>query len=225
VAVVKPAQTGCCPGERGDVDEVARLAKLDNEHLHELARYPDPLSPEAAARFSGLPGLGFDEVARSVHKLSSSYDLVLVEGAGGLLVRFSAEGWTLADLAAREAEEWFDPAGFFLAQRGGDLLGFHWTKIHSDGVGEVYVLGIDPSAQGLRLGPALLVRGLEYLAGRGSVHLVREADRAADQCRHGRPHARASSARSRSRAPHRSGNGRWWSGQRSWRRGADLASP
>jgi len=75
--------------------------------------------------------------------------------------------WRLADLAAREAEAWFDPAGFLLAQRGEDLLGFHWTKIHADGVGEVYVLGVDPSAQGLRLGPALLVRGLEHLAGRG----------------------------------------------------------
>jgi mycothiol synthase len=75
--------------------------------------------------------------------------------------------WTLADLAAREAEPWFDPAGFFLAERDGKLLGFHWTKIHADGTGEVYVLGIDPSAQGLKLGPALLVRGLAYLAGRG----------------------------------------------------------
>jgi mycothiol synthase len=74
--------------------------------------------------------------------------------------------WTLGDLAAREAEPWFDPAGFFLAERGVDLLGFHWTKIHADGTGEVYVLGIDPSAQGLKLGPALLVRGLAYLAER-----------------------------------------------------------
>lgn len=75
--------------------------------------------------------------------------------------------WTLADLAARQAEPWFDPDGFFLAERGGQLLGFHWTKIHGDGTGEVYVLGIDPSAQGLKLGPALLVRGLAYLAERG----------------------------------------------------------
>ncbi|MEP7019425.1 MAG: mycothiol synthase [Pseudonocardiales bacterium] len=75
--------------------------------------------------------------------------------------------WTWANLAAREAEPWFDPAGFFLAERDGQLLGFHWTKIHSDGTGEVYVLGIDPSAQGLKLGPALLVRGLAYLVGRG----------------------------------------------------------
>jgi mycothiol synthase len=75
--------------------------------------------------------------------------------------------WTLGDLAAREAEPWFDPAGFLLAERDGELLGFHWTKIHADGSGEVYVLGIDPSAQGGKLGPALLVRGLAYLAGRG----------------------------------------------------------
>jgi mycothiol synthase len=75
--------------------------------------------------------------------------------------------WTLGNLAAREAEPWFDPAGFFLAERDGQLLGFHWTKIHADGTGEVYVLGIHPSAQGLKLGPALLVRGLTYLVGRG----------------------------------------------------------
>jgi mycothiol synthase len=75
--------------------------------------------------------------------------------------------WTLADLAAREAEPWFDAGGFLLAERGADLLGFHWTKIHPDGAGEVYVLGVDPSARGLRLGPALLVRGLAHLAGHG----------------------------------------------------------
>ncbi|MDQ2750304.1 MAG: mycothiol synthase [Actinomycetota bacterium] len=75
--------------------------------------------------------------------------------------------WTFGDLAAREAEPWFDPAGFLLAVRGAELLGFHWTKIHADGTGEVYVLGVDPAAQGLRLGPALLVRGLAHLAQRG----------------------------------------------------------
>lgn len=84
--------------------------------------------------------------------------------------------WTLANLAAREAEPWFDPAGFLLAQRDGTLLGFHWTKIHADGTGEVYVLGIDPSAQGLRLGPALLLRGLEYLAGRGCAEVLLYVD-------------------------------------------------
>lgn len=68
-----------------------------------------------------------------------------------------------ADLDAREAESWFDPAGFLLAERGGELLGFHWTKVHPEGAGEVYVLGISPAAQGLGLGRALLVRGLRHL--------------------------------------------------------------
>ena len=97
VAVVKPAQTGVPAGAPGDLDEIRRLAGVDD--LHEFARYPDPLSPEAASRRSGLPALLVDDVARRVHALAGSRDLVLVEGAGGLLVRFSADGWTLADLA------------------------------------------------------------------------------------------------------------------------------
>jgi mycothiol synthase len=75
--------------------------------------------------------------------------------------------WTQSDLAARMAEPWFDPAGFLLAERPGELLGFHWTKVHPDRLGEVYVLGVAPSAQGLGLGNALLVRGMRHLAGVG----------------------------------------------------------
>jgi mycothiol synthase len=75
--------------------------------------------------------------------------------------------WTRADIEAREAEPWFDPAGFLLAERDGALLGFHWTKVHRTGVGEVYVLGVSPAAQGLGLGPALLGAGLQHLAGHG----------------------------------------------------------
>jgi dethiobiotin synthetase len=97
VAVVKPAQTGLPPGVPGDLAEIQRLSGVDD--LHELARYPDPLSPEAAARRSGRPALRLDEVARQVDRLAAGRDLVLVEGAGGLLVRFADDGWTLADLA------------------------------------------------------------------------------------------------------------------------------
>ncbi|MCU1658069.1 MAG: mycothiol biosynthesis acetyltransferase, partial [Pseudonocardiales bacterium] len=84
--------------------------------------------------------------------------------------------WTEADLAAREAEPWFDPAGFLLAERDGTVIGFHWTKIHGDGVGEVYVLGVDPAAQGLGLGPALLVRGLRHLTERGCSEVLLYVD-------------------------------------------------
>jgi mycothiol synthase len=74
-------------------------------------------------------------------------------------------GLTRADLAEREAQAWFDPAGFVLAVRDdtGELLGFHWTKRHSPSLGEVYVLGVSPREQGRQLGKVLLIAGLEYL--------------------------------------------------------------
>ena len=79
-------------------------------------------------------------------------------------------GWSDADIAERKAEDWFDPEGLFLAYRdepGEHLLGFHWTKIHTEPdhrIGEVYVVGVDTAAQGKGLGHILTVLGLQYLA-------------------------------------------------------------
>ncbi|UNS97700.1 mycothiol synthase [Streptomyces tubbatahanensis] len=74
-------------------------------------------------------------------------------------------GLTQRDLDDRKAEEWFDPAGFFLAERGGRLIAFHWTKVHAaEGLGEVYVLGVAPGEQGGGLGKALTTIGLRHLA-------------------------------------------------------------
>jgi len=76
--------------------------------------------------------------------------------------------WDTGDLAVREAQPWFDPEGFLLAVDAQDQLhGFHWTKVHPGGLGEVYVIGVDPGAQGIGLGGALTVAGLEHLRGRG----------------------------------------------------------
>jgi mycothiol synthase len=76
-------------------------------------------------------------------------------------------GWTAADLAERRAETWFDPEGLFLAfdEQTNTLLGFHWTKVHPDkaGLGEVYVVGVDPSAQGRGLGGLLTAVGIAHL--------------------------------------------------------------
>jgi dethiobiotin synthetase len=97
VAVVKPAQTGIPDGAPGDLAEIDRLAP--GVATVEYARYPDPLSPEVAAARCGAAPLRLDAVARDVAALAPAHDLVLVEGAGGLLVRFADDGWTLADLA------------------------------------------------------------------------------------------------------------------------------
>lgn len=76
---------------------------------------------------------------------------------------------TQRDLDDRKAEPWFDPKGFFLAERGGELIGFHWTKVHAEEhLGEVYVIGIRPDAQGGGLGKALTAIGLRYLAAQGA---------------------------------------------------------
>src|SRR6478609_7709153 len=79
-------------------------------------------------------------------------------------------GWTPEQLAQREREEWFDPAGFLLHERDGRLAAFCWTKVHADTeppMGEIYAIAVDPDFPGLGLGTALTVAGLEHLAGRG----------------------------------------------------------
>ncbi|MER5493075.1 dethiobiotin synthase [Streptomyces sp. LE64] len=97
VAVLKPAQTGVLPGEPGDAAEAARLAGPVT--ARELARYPEPLAPATAARRAGAAPVGARATARAARHLALHHDLVLVEGAGGLLVRFDDAGDTLADAA------------------------------------------------------------------------------------------------------------------------------
>jgi mycothiol synthase len=103
-------------------------------------------------------------------------------------------GWGVEEVRLREQEPWFDPEGFFLAERDDDgqarLVGFHWTKVHGGHgadephehphgadhahehhdhppIGEVYIVGVDPSEQGRGLGPALTLTGLHSLRARG----------------------------------------------------------
>lgn len=89
--------------------------------------------------------------------------------------------WTRQDLDARIRESWFDASGFLIAEKDHQIVGFHWTKVHGalqhshgsksvhthEAIGEVYVLGVEPTWRGTGLGKALTVAGLRHLRSLG----------------------------------------------------------
>lgn len=101
VAVIKPGQTGIVTGAPTDIEVINRLAAPETSRT--LAEYPEPMAPLAAATVAEMPPLELYEVVDAIRAEADKHDLVLVEGAGGLLVpmgvRPSGESWTLADLA------------------------------------------------------------------------------------------------------------------------------
>lgn len=101
VVVVKPVQTGIGDGAPGDTDEVHRLTGCA---VQEFTALDDPLAPDTAARLRGVTIPPVAEYANRIRVLADSHDVVVVEGAGGLLVRLDLAGGTLLDLAAELAE-------------------------------------------------------------------------------------------------------------------------
>lgn len=135
--------------------------------LHQLRRPAEVAVPEHA-----LPA----DVRVRPFRVGTDEDAWLRVNAAAFAAHAEQGGWRRPDLTAREREPWFDPAGFFLAWRGDELVGFHWTKVHADGLGEVYVLGVAPAGQGSGLGAALLVIGLRHLAERGCPQVLLYVD-------------------------------------------------
>ena len=75
-------------------------------------------------------------------------------------------GWTQSTLDSRKQEPWFNPNGFLLLNKGDELAGFCWTKVHLDTapvLGEIYVIAVHPRFSGKGLGRALTIAGLTHL--------------------------------------------------------------
>jgi mycothiol synthase len=62
------------------------------------------------------------------------------------------------------AEPWFDPEGLLFHEAGGVVAGFCWTKVHDNGEGEIYRIGVDPQFHSAGIGRRIVLAGLEYLA-------------------------------------------------------------
>ncbi len=95
VLVVKPVQTGIGDGTPGDADTVASLAGVD---VLTFTTLDPPLAPDTAARLAGVELPTVSAHASQVRSVMDGYDVVIVEGAGGLLVRLDTDGGTLLDL-------------------------------------------------------------------------------------------------------------------------------
>ena len=168
-------------GDRPGSAELARALGLARDRDLWMMRRPAGAEPLPAARSVEGVTIGPLRVGRD------EPDVVAVN-ARAFSWHPEQGAMTVDDVVRREQEPWFDAAGFLLARddASGALLGFHWTKVHPDGardggpVGEVYVVGVDPEAQGRGLGGALTLAGLHHLAGRGlhEVVLYVEADNA-----------------------------------------------
>jgi mycothiol synthase len=183
-ALAAPGARVWAHGRLPAADRVAE--KVGLEVVRELLQMRRPLGgPDAAP----LPELTVpDGITVRTYRESDDAEILRVNNAA-----FSWHpeqgGWTQAEIDERRAESWFDPAGLFVATSTDDpdtVLGFHWTKVHpptgdDPELGEVYVVGIDPAAQGRGLGRTLTLAGLRYLADRGlaGVLLYVESDNTA----------------------------------------------
>lgn len=172
----------------GTLPAAAALAgSLGFAEVRRLRRLRRPLAPPVAAA-EPPPG-----VELRTFRVGVDEDPWLALNGRAFAHHPEQGSWTRADLDERMAEPWFDPSGFLLAERDGRLVAFDWTKVHGqrsgqqeqahghEAIGEIYVIGVDPSEQGHGLGLVLAVAGLRHLRalGLGAAMLYVEADNAA----------------------------------------------
>lgn len=161
---------GTLPGGAALAERVGLVA------FRELYRMEKPLTGDIPDPWTERP-----EGADGVHLVTYTPDLAAA------IVAVNAEAFakhpeqgrlTLDEFQDLTRQPWFDPEGLFVAVRDGEVLGFHWTKRHGDGLGEVYAIAVAKAHEGKGLGRWLLARGLSHLAARGDdrVQLYVEGD-------------------------------------------------
>ncbi len=185
-----PAGTG--PPGSGGPGQLRLWAHGDQPPASRLAAVAgfDPISALWQMRRARPPRLGRPQFAGGVtlrtFQVGQDEDAWVALNASAFSRHPEQGAWTRADLDVREREPWFEPTGFFLAERDGRLVGFHWTKIHGrdgqesghshEAMGEVYVVGVDPGERGTGLGRALTLAGLRYLRSRGLFQVMLYVD-------------------------------------------------
>lgn len=154
----------------GDHPAAARLAEkhgLARERELWVMRRPTHLPLEAAPAPEGV------RIRRFADEDDQDATEIVRVNAAAFAHHREQGSMDLLELGERMAEPWFDPAGLIVADDGhGRVLGFHWTKQHSADLGEVYVVAIDPAAQGRGLGRVLTLAGLRHLAGLGVAEVM-----------------------------------------------------
>jgi mycothiol synthase len=151
----------------GDLPAAAALAAATGfERFRALWQLRRPLGESSSEQPLAQPALPAGRTLRTFVP-GQDEDEWLALNARAFAKHPEQGGWTRHDLELREREPWFEPAGFFIAEADGLMAGFHWTKVQDPGLGEVYVVGVDPAEQGSGLGRALTLAGLHHLRDRG----------------------------------------------------------
>jgi len=190
--VVHPRWRPDSAGLRRDMLATAlgEVAAQGGGHVHLWVPKPTALDDEVAAAIGLKRGRDLVQMRRPLPlgekpTVDTRPFRVGVDEANWLVVNNRAfrghpeqGSWDVETLLERERQPWFDADGFLLHEVDGRLAAFCWTKIHepeagghadreSSALGEIYVIAVDPDFQGLGLGRALVVAGLDSLAERG----------------------------------------------------------